>query len=91
MKQVVLKIFGQVQGVGLRHAIFAMARQLKLTGWVKNLADGTVEVLAQGQEKELKKIISWIKTGNGYAEIKKIEEHWQQIDETINDFEIKYD
>jgi len=52
---------GRIQGVGFRAAACRMAGHLKLVGFVSNLPDGSVKLLAQGQEKELKLLIYQLK------------------------------
>jgi len=52
---------GMVQGVGFRFAAESIASDLGLTGWVKNLADGRVEVTAEGDEASLNELLSKIK------------------------------
>lgn len=53
--------FGQVQGVGFRYFSKKFAQKLKLTGWVKNNEDGTVTLVAQGDEKNIQALINYLK------------------------------
>lgn len=55
---------GRVQGVGLRVFTKNNAEQLGITGWVKNMPDGTVNAEMQGSEEQLSKLIDTIKKGN---------------------------
>lgn len=54
---------GQVQGVGFRTACSAMARELGLSGWVRNCSDGSVEVQAEGSEQQLIALRVWCENG----------------------------
>ncbi|MBS4175283.1 acylphosphatase [Bacillus sp. FJAT-49736] len=54
---------GKVQGVGFRFTIQQKAISLGITGWVKNLADGTVEIVAEGTKDELNILINSMKKG----------------------------
>ncbi|MGB9098735.1 acylphosphatase [Erwinia sp.] len=56
-------IHGVVQGVGFRYSTQHQAKSLGLKGYAKNLEDGSVEVLACGEEKEVQMLITWLKEG----------------------------
>ncbi|MEM2634099.1 MAG: acylphosphatase, partial [Nitrososphaerales archaeon] len=51
---------GDVQGVGYRYQVSRLARRLKVNGWVKNLKDGRVEILCEGEEKNIENFIKSI-------------------------------
>src|SRR5256885_6957764 len=53
---------GRVQGVGFRATVVDIARDHPVTGWVKNLADGRVQILVEGQEEDVKKFLLAIRT-----------------------------
>ena len=57
MKRVKIKIFGVVQGVGFRYFTFRNAKNLGLKGYVKNLEDGSVEALFEGENEKIKKML----------------------------------
>ncbi len=52
---------GQVQGVGFRYSAMYLARPLGLTGWVRNLPDGRVEMEVQGEEAAIGKLLSGLR------------------------------
>ena len=79
MKQVRLKIHGRVQGVFFRHSVKERAEELALVGWVRNADDNTVEVLAEGDEAALKKLLEWCRVGPPLAEVERVEEEWKEI------------
>ena len=54
--QVHILYLGTVQGVGFRYTAQQLAMDFKLTGWVKNLKDGSVEILAQGSRPSIEKL-----------------------------------
>lgn len=64
--------FGRVQGVGFRYYSVNMALHLGLTGWVRNLYDGSVEMEVQGREESIDSLIQYIE-GRRYIEITDIE------------------
>jgi len=63
VKEKHLFISGRVQGVGFRHFTKVNAKELNITGWVRNLSDGRVEVLLQGEESTLNTMVSRLKKG----------------------------
>jgi len=64
-KQVHIYYEGRVQGVGFRYTTQYLAQQLNVTGWVKNLFDGRVELLAEGTEEELRQLLGQMKARLG--------------------------
>lgn len=60
-------VHGRVQGVGFRYATQHQARQLGLSGYAKNLDDGSVEVLACGEESQVQQLIDWLQQGGPRA------------------------
>lgn len=89
-KAVKLIVYGLVQGVGLRYNIYREAQQLKLTGYVQNLPDGTVGAVAEGTEEKLKSFIDWLKASPGASQVEKVKEDWSQKDSNYQDFTIHY-
>ncbi len=67
------KVYGRVQGVGYRYFVKDNALDLNLTGCTRNLIDGSVEVLAQGREDNLQKLIQLLKKGPFLAKVEKLE------------------
>ena len=84
MFQARLIISGKVQGVFYRASCQEVAQRLGLTGWVKNLLDGNVEVLAQGEKEKIEKLIEWCKKGSDGARVDDVEIKWNDV---INNFE----
>jgi acylphosphatase len=64
-----LRIVGIVQGVGYRASFEAQARALKLSGWVRNRRDGSVEAMVGGEAESLGKIIEWARRGPRSARV----------------------
>ncbi len=90
IKRVEIQVFGRVQGVFFRDRTTKKARELNLTGWVKNESDGLVRIVAEGEEKNLKKLIKWSKRGPLFAKVDKIDVKWEEGKGEFKDFEIKY-
>ena len=89
MFQVHLMVSGKVQGVYYRASCLEMAQELGLTGWVKNLSNGNVEILAQGEKEKLEKLIEWCKKGPSGAMVSNINVQWDSIQKKFNDFHIQ--
>ena len=56
-------ITGHVQGVGFRYAMCSEARRLRLTGWVRNCTNGSVEAVAVGDQAALQRLAQWARRG----------------------------
>lgn len=84
------KVYGRVQGVGYRYFVKEKAKDLDIFGYVKNLEDGTVEVLAQGREENLQKLISELKKGPFLARVDKLDIVFRKIINIYPYFQIKH-
>ena len=71
-----LLVHGRVQGVFFRQAAAEEARSLGLRGWVKNLVNGDVEIVAEGPRRELKILAAWANQGPRMARVTGVEEEW---------------
>ena len=65
-----LYISGRVQGVNFRYFTRQEALRLGLAGWVRNLPDGRVEVVAEGEEEQVERLIGWCRGGPPLAVVK---------------------
>ena len=83
-------IIGYVQGVFFRHETRRLASRLGVTGWVKNLSDGRVEALFEGEKDLVEKVIEFCRQGPPNAEVQNIEIHWEPWRDEFNDFKIAY-
>jgi acylphosphatase len=79
---------GRVQGVGFRWTVEDAAREHALKGTVKNLSDGSVEVVAQGEKNELKNFLQRIKVDPGSARITSVSCSYREIINRFPDFRI---
>ena len=89
-KQVSLRIYGRVQMVMFRDFVQRKARKLGLKGWVRNHTNGTVEVVAEGEENNLKKIIKLCYNGPILAKVQKVEIEWEKKSGQFDKLEIRY-
>lgn len=67
MKRVAMRVTGRVQGVGFRAGTWERAHALGLTGWVRNTADGAVEIEAQGDAGQIDALVAWVRGGGPAA------------------------
>ena len=81
---------GNVQGVGFRLTAEETARQLGIVGWVKNLRDGRVELVAEGDEAVLTEFLGAIRAGPMRNFIRKAEVTWDASTDQFEEFEIRY-
>lgn len=89
MKTLHCIISGKVQGVWFRAWTQDQANNLNIKGWVRNLADGKVEVLAQGEEKDLEELKKRLLSGSPLSRVEKVEaKYLDDFTETYNKFEI---
>jgi acylphosphatase len=86
MHRVHLTVHGRVQGVGFRYFVVRHARHLQLTGWVRNLPDGAVEVLAEGARSALGSLIDSLRRGPPGADVRRVHERWSEGDAEHSDF-----
>ena len=88
-KQIHVYYTGGVQGVGFRFTAEDIARDLGVFGWVQNLRDGRVEIVAQGEEGALKDFLDRI---NQYFSryIQDVKVEWQAATGEFKDFGIKF-
>ncbi|TWI58591.1 acylphosphatase [Pseudomonas duriflava] len=68
-----IHISGRVQGVSYRESARRKAEQLNVTGWVRNLTDGRVELLAEGEPEALEAFKAWLRQGPEHASVVKFE------------------
>lgn len=90
LKQVLIHVYGLVQGVALRWMVQEKSQTLNLTGYVKNLNDGTVKIIAVGSEPNLKELIRWLKSSPGSSQVADLKIGWEKESETYQDFKILF-
>ena len=83
-------VTGIVQGVFFRAHTRDVARSLGLTGWVRNLSDGRVEITAVGPRDALDRLVEWCHHGPSMARVDKTDVQWEDATDTFQDFEIRY-
>ena len=83
-----INVKGKVQGVFYRASTQAKAKELGLSGWVKNHEDGSVLIEAEGEDQKLQKLLEWCRQGPGAAVVNEVE--YEEIEpHGITGFEIR--
>ncbi|MDB5099405.1 MAG: acyP [Cyanobacteria bacterium RYN_339] len=87
MQRVHLYVSGRVQGVFYRASTEAVATPLHLTGWVRNLHDGRVEVVAEGPQEALDRLVQWCHRGPDAAQVAGVDVTWSDATGEFGGFE----
>ncbi|MBW2971094.1 acylphosphatase [Candidatus Woesearchaeota archaeon] len=90
MKRVHLIVKGRVQGVGYRAKTRRLASQFDIKGYVKNLPDGRVEVVAEGNDKNIDKFVLECKRGSFVARVDEVKESYSEPTNEFDEFEIEF-
>lgn len=90
MKRIHAIIEGRVQGIFFRANTRKQANKLDVKGWVKNLPDGGVEVVAEGKELAIKKFIEFLQKGPFGAKVTKFDVKEEKCTGEFEFFEIEY-
>ncbi len=90
IKHIRARIFGIVQGVGYRWFAEREAISRNISGYVRNLKDGSVEVEAQGKEEDIAEFIDILRKGPIAGLVTDMQLEWVPPDETLETFEIRY-
>jgi len=88
MKRVRILISGLVQGVGFRYYAIAHARRLKVKGFVKNLNDGRVEVVAEGDSRRLEGLEKLLRKGSYGSKVEDVKIFTEQYKNEFKDFDV---
>lgn len=80
-------ITGTVQGVGYRRYVQRHARDLKLAGYAENLSDGRVEIVAEGPQPELDRLLHWLRLGPPHARVRDVQTTYSERT-GLNDFHV---
>ena len=83
-----LVITGRVQGVGFRYYVLRCARDRDLVGWVRNRPDGSVELVAEGDEASLRGLLADLKQGPPLSWVQQVSTEWQSTQPGLQRFDI---
>ncbi len=86
-----LFVSGRVQGVFFRENAKKKAEKMSVSGWIKNLKDGRIEAILEGDKANVVELIKWAEHGPFWAKVESVETNWENYRAEFNNFEIKYD
>ncbi|MHA1685727.1 MAG: acylphosphatase [Candidatus Heimdallarchaeaceae archaeon] len=89
-KRLEIKVYGIVQGVNFRWYTREYASKLGLTGYVRNLLDGSVEIVAEGPEEALYNLLKFAKRGPPSAQVYNVTYKWSKPQNKFTHFRIAY-
>jgi acylphosphatase len=83
-------VHGRVQGVGFRYSAVGQARALGVRGTVANTPDGSVEVVAEGEQAALERFLRWLEKGPPGARVREVQVQWLPWSGSYDGFEIAF-
>jgi len=83
-------ISGRVQGVFFRLETLGAANRIGVNGWVRNLADGTVEAVFEGDKNQVTAILEWCRTGPPNSRVDGVKVDWREYTGKFEDFKVTY-
>jgi acylphosphatase len=86
VQRVEILVRGRVQGVAFRWYTLRQARELGLTGSVRNLPDGSVRIVAEGPPDQLEALLAWVALGPPHAQVTTTEVNWGEARHDHDDF-----
>ena len=90
MKKIIIIVSGLVQGVFFRYTTRKVARNLGLTGYVKNMPDGTVYIEAEGEKDKLEQLLNFSKKGPPHAKVENIKYEFREPESKYKGFEYAF-
>jgi acylphosphatase len=90
MKRAHIHVSGIVQGVYFRQGTLAKARSLDLRGFVRNLSDGRVEIVCEGEAEAIEGLITWCRKGPIGARVEGLDVQWIESQDEFKDFRVAY-
>ena len=83
-------VYGRVQGVFFRAFVARWAAELVLAGYVRNLPERAVEVQAEGERRQLEKLVGYLEVGPPGARVEKVAVNWSEYTGSYSGFKVRY-
>jgi acylphosphatase len=84
------QVYGRVQGVNFRYYTQREANARQLTGWVANRSDRSVEVVVEGDKRQVEKMLAFLQRGSPSARVDRVETQWSDATGEFNHFRVRY-
>ncbi len=84
------RVYGRVQGVNFRYYTRQQAQALGITGWVANRPDRSVQVVAEGTEQALQKILAFLQRGSLSSRVDSVDTQWGEATGECDRFQVRY-
>lgn len=88
-ERVHIEVFGRVQGVGFRNFVLTKAREIGLTGWVRNRHQGHVEIVAEGNKPSLDTLVGQVKRGPTSSHVSDLQIEWLEANGEYHQFQLR--
>ncbi|MDF1499063.1 MAG: acylphosphatase [Anaerolineales bacterium] len=82
-------VIGRVQGVSFRYYTVHEAEAAGVGGWVRNLWDGRVEAVFEGDKDSVERMVAWVKRGPPSARVEEVEVEWQDAISEFDNFRVR--
>ena len=89
-KRIHIFVTGRVQGVFFRQSTKVMAIKNNVKGWVRNLDDGRVEIIGEGEIQDIEHLTQWCKTGPANSRVDEFELSEENVTDEFENFEVRY-
>jgi acylphosphatase len=89
LARICIIVSGRVQGVFFRRAAAEQARTLGITGWARNLDDGSVELVGEGKRRDLEMLLVWAGKGPPHARVDAVQALWEPSQGGLSQFRIR--
>ncbi len=87
-KSACIFLYGIVQGVGMRYSVYRKAVSLGLSGYVKNMLDGSVKIEVEGDEAAILSLLDYVKNDVRWAKVERTKVIWKDYEGKYKEFEI---
>lgn len=90
IRRLMVVVHGRVQGVGFRFTTVEIARNFEITGYVQNMMDGSVKILAEGDASELDRFMDGVRSSHIYRYVIREDLTWHEPAGDLEAFSIRY-